>query len=385
MGHIDMADKIKVLEVNVDDQGNGGVFSLIKSVIENKPEELQIDIAALEPFEKKENIKYLKSLGTRIFFTGHKGNKIMKQICIYKHMCSLLKREKYDVVHIHSDVANKLFVSGLAAKRCGVRHIMLHAHASGMDGTNREIKEKIHFFMRGRLKRLGADCLACSYKAAKWMFPWVGKEKIKIIKNGIKLDDFRFDKEKRKSIRKELGVEDNDILIGHVGRFMYVKNHEYIIKVFKYISDHYNKEKPKGIARLILVGTGELLPEIKKKAQELNLEGNIIFYGLSDNVNEMLSAFDVFVMPSFSEGFPVVGIEAQASGVPVIFSSNISKEVKINANVKFFPTDDASVKKWGEAVMCVDTSKLRDFVDSLHEKGYDIKDMVNELVRLYKG
>ena len=127
-----------------------------------------------------------------------------------------------------------------------------------------------------------------------------------------------------------------------------------------------------------------MLPDIKKKAHELNLDGNIIFYGLSDNVHEMLSAFDVFVMPSFSEGFPVVGIEAQAAGVPVIFSNNISKEVKINENVKFFPTDDASVKKWGESIMCVDKSGRRDFVDSLHEKGYDIKDMVNELVRLYK-
>ena len=380
-----MAGKVKVLEVNVDDQGNGGVFSLIKSVIENKPDDLQIDIAALEPFEKKENIRHLKNLGTRIFFVGYKGNKVLKQIGIYKHMCTLLKKERYDVVHIHSDVANKLFVSGLAAKTCGVRHIFLHAHASGMDGTGREIKQKIHFFMRERLKMLRAEYLACSYKAAKWMFPWVKKDSIKIIKNGIKLDDFRYDKRKRKEIRKGLGVKEKDILIGHVGRFMYVKNHEYILDVFKYVSDHAAASGQAGTPRLLLVGTGELLPDIRKKAGDLKIEKNVIFYGLSDNVNELLSAVDVLVMPSFSEGFPMVGIEAQASGVPVIFSDRISKEVRINSNVRFLPIDEDSVSLWGEAVMETDTVSRRDYVDFLHEKGYDIKDMVKELVKLYKG
>lgn len=380
-----MSGKVKVLEVNVDDQGNGGVFSLIKSVIENKPDDLQIDIAALEPFEKKENIKHLKGLGTRIFFVGYKGNKILKQISIYKHMCTLLKEERYDVVHIHSDVANKLFVSGLAAKRCGVKRILLHAHASGMDGTGREIKQKIHFFMRERLKMLGAEYLACSYKAAKWMFPWEKKDGIKIIKNGIKLDDFRYDKRKRKEIRKKLGVKDKDVLIGHVGRFMYVKNHDYILDVFKYVSDHADATGQAGTPRLLLVGTGELMPDIRKKAIDLNIDKNVIFYGLSKNVNELLSAIDVFLLPSFSEGFPVVGIEAQAAGVPVIFSDRISKEVRINSNVRFLPIDEDSVSLWGEAVMSMDISGRKDCVDYLHEKGYDIKDMVKELLGLYTG
>ena len=380
-----MSGKVKVLEVNVDDQGNGGVFSLIKSVIENKPDDLQIDIAALEPFEKKENIKHLKGLGTRIFFVGYKGNKILKQISIYKHMCTLLKEERYDVVHIHSDVANKLFVSGLAAKRCGVKRILLHAHASGMDGTGREIKQKIHFFMRERLKMLGAEYLACSYKAAKWMFPWEKKDGIKIIKNGIKLDDFRYDKRKRKEIRKKLGVKDKDVLIGHVGRFMYVKNHDYILDVFKYVSDHADATGQAGTPRLLLVGTGELMPDIRKKAIDLNIDKNVIFYGLSKNVNELMSAIDVFLLPSFSEGFPVVGIEAQAAGVPVIFSDRISKEVRINSNVRFLPIDEDSVSLWGEAVMSTDISGRKDCVDSFHEKGYDIKDMVKELLGLYTG
>ena len=163
-----MAGKIKVLEVNVDDQGNGGVYSLIKSVIENKPENLQIDIAALEPFEKKENIRYLRSLGTRIFFTGYKGNKIKKQLYIYKHMCTLLKKERYDVVHIHSDVANKLLVSGLAAKACGVPNIILHSHATGTDGKNRKIKKVVHDLCRNYLQYVGTDYAACSYAAAKY-------------------------------------------------------------------------------------------------------------------------------------------------------------------------------------------------------------------------
>lgn len=378
-----MTGKIKVLEVNVDDQGNGGVYSLIKSVIENKPEDMQIDIAALEPFEKKENIKYLRSRGTRIFFVGYKGNKIKKQIYIYKHMCTLLKKERYDVVHIHADVSNKLFVSGLAAKMCNVSTIILHSHATGVDGKNRALKEKIHFAFRGRLRMLGAEYAACSYKAAKWMFPWAKKNDIFLLKNGIDLDKYHYNEKVRKSIRKVLNINKDDLLIGHVGRFMYQKNHTYILDIFEDISKRYKVINKKGQVRLLLVGDGELLPEIKKRAEKRGLIEKIIFYGLSNSVNELLQAMDVFIMPSNFEGFGIAALEAQASGLPVICSDKVPKSIRQTKSVNFLPITEKAIPKWSESILNIGTESRRDYCSLLEKKGFGIRSTVNSFINLY--
>ena len=375
--------KIKVLEVNIDDQGNGGVYSLVKNVIENKSDDMQIDIAALEPFEKKENIKHLKSFGTRIFFTGYCGNKIKKQFHIYKKMCTLLKKEKYDVVHIHSDVANKLLVSGMAAKRCGVRKIILHAHATGIDGNNRNVKEKAHRLCRSLLHTIGAEYAACSYAAAKWMFPGIRKDDVIIIKNGIDVDRYSFDKTVRDDVRGSLGLKEEDFLIGHVGRFMYQKNHSYIIDVFDDFLKKWNIENRPGTPKLLLVGDGDLRPKIKKKAEKKGIRDRIIFYGLSNRVNDLLQAMDVFIMPSNFEGFGIAALEAQASGLDVVCSDKVPKSVRQIRNVSFLPITQEAVGKWSEALMKVHTDKRRDYADYLKKRGYDIKNTIDHLIDIY--
>lgn len=379
-----MADTIKVLEVNVDDQGNGGVFSLIKSVIENKPDDVQIDIAALEPFDKKENIRHLKRFGTRIFFTGYKGNKLKKQAYIFKKMRQLLKQEKYDVVHIHADVANKMLVSGLAAKTCGVPKIILHSHSTGVDTKNSKAKEKIHFACRKMLSKLNPIYAACSYSAAEWMFPGIDKDRIHIIKNGIDLCKFRFNEDVRKDIRNSLNIDDNTFLIGHVGRFMYTKNHEFMIKAFKKLKDKWKEDNLEGNVKLLFVGGGELEPEMRQKAKKLGLKDDIIFYGISNKVNELLMGMDAFILPSHFEGFPVSGVEAQASGLPVVFSNKIANEIALTKQACFLPIDDDNISKWVDCLMCFRETKRGDNIDIMLDKGYDIKQMVIALLRLYR-
>lgn len=376
--------KVRVLEINVDDQGNGGVFSLVKNIIESKPENIKIDIAALEPFEKQENITHLNNLGTSVYYVGHNGNKLRKQQVIYNNMVHLLKKKKYDVVHIHADVANKLLVSGLAAKKCGVPKIILHSHATGTDGNNRELKEKIHKVCRQRLADLGAEYAACSYVAAKWMFPRIRKEDVTIIKNGIDLEKYRYNPEVRKETRKQLGLNDEDFLIGHVGRFMYQKNHEYIIDVFDAVCKKWLDEKRKGNVKLLLVGDGELVSDIKKKVKAKGLEDRVILYGLSNKVNELLQAMDAFILPSHFEGLPIVGIEAQAAGLPVLFSSNITREARLIKTSKFISINDDSIEKWVENLLKISVNfTWVDTMEILQGKGYGINETVKELVQLY--
>lgn len=367
----------KVLEVNVDDNGNGGVYSLIKNVIEDKPKNLIIDIATIEHFENKKNIEYLNKLGTRVVFVGYSGNKIKKQEKVYQNLKKYLQKEHYDCVHIHSDVANKYIAAGLAAKKAGVKKIIFHSHSSGVDSKNSSKKVLFHKVSRHFLKYIATDYVACSDVAATWMFPDIPDRKIKIIKNGINLDKFKFNRNVRNKVRSKLNLS-NSFVIGHVGRFTYQKNQEYLLSILKVIL----KRKPNTV--LLLVGEGPQKSKIQKKAKEEKLIDHIIFYGLSSHVNDLLQAMDVFVLPSHFEGLPIVGVEAQAADLPVIFSDKITKEAKVLDNVDYLSINDASLEKWVNDIIRFSSVARNTDQTELFKKKFDISDTILEFTNLYK-
>ena len=368
----------KILEVNVDDLYNGGVFSLIKNVIIKHNHSIKIDIAAIEKFQNEENIHLLERHGTSIFYVGRKGNKIVKQFFCYYNLKKILLKNKYDCVHIHGDVSNKLLVSGLAAKKAGVKKIIMHSHASGIDGNHRVWKGVMHKLCRYFLKGIGTDFVACSNVAAKWMYPNISTNKIKYIYNGIDLEQFKFDYEKRLEIRSKLGL-DGEMLIGHIGRYAYQKNHDFLLKVFRRVLD----DNP--IAKLILIGTGVLEEQIRYLAKQYHMEKNIIFYGASSCVEELLQAMDVFVLPSHFEGFPIVGVEAQANGIPVICSEQITRELKVNKNVAFLPIGGDNIGCWKDKILEFSICQREDAINRLKEKKLDIADTIEKFVYLYMG
>lgn len=371
----------KVLEVNVDDQGRSGVYSLIVNVIKNKPKDVDIDIAAFENFENTANLNELAQYGTNVKYVGYSGNKLIKQYKIYKNLLRYLKQNKYDCVHIHSDVANKLYIAGKAAKKAGISKIIFHSHASEVDGNYRKIKRQLHKLTRRKLKDIGTRFVACSDVAAKWMYPNINSQDITIINNGIDLDKFRFNSKVRQQVRKKLKLNDN-LIIGHIGRFSYQKNHQYIIEIFSKLVLH----EPK--ARLLLVGEGPDREVIENLVKEKNLENNVIFYGLSNHVEKLLQAMDVFILPSHFEGLPIVGVEAQTAGVPVIFSDQISKESKLTNNVTFLPIKANNISQWVTTI-----EKYKDYSINIRlnaykmvkNKKFDIDSTIQEFVSLYKN
>lgn len=371
----------KVLEVNVDDQGRSGVYSLIVNVIKNKPKDVDIDIAAFENFENTADLNELAQYGTNVKYVGYSGNKLIKQYKIYKNLLRYLKQNKYDCVHIHSDVANKLYIAGKAAKKAGISKIIFHSHASEVDGNYRKIKRQLHKLTRRKLKDIGTRFVACSDVAAKWMYPNINSQDITIINNGIDLDKFRFNSKVRQQVRKKLKLNDN-LIIGHIGRFSYQKNHQYIIEIFSKLVLH----EPK--ARLLLVGEGPNREVIENLVKEKNLENNVIFYGLSNHVEKLLQAMDVFILPSHFEGLPIVGVEAQTAGVPVIFSDQISKESKLTNNVTFLPIKANNISQWVTTI-----EKYKDYSINIRlnaykmvkNKKFDIDSTIQEFVSLYKN
>lgn len=374
---------LRVLEVNVDDIGNGGVYSLVKNIIKNKPDNIKLDLAAYEKFERKENENELKRYDADVFYVGYEGNKAIKLYNIYLNIKHLLKRNKYDCVHIHGDLSFKLYVAAKAAKESNVKTIILHSHASGVDGNGRQIKKTLHLLFRKKLERYGTKFVSCSDLASKWMFPNIDKERISIINNGIDLELFRFISRIRESQRRAITDQEDVFIMGHVGRFSFVKNHSYIIDVFNRVV----AKVPN--ARLLLIGEGNLKDTIVNKVKDLRLEDKVIFYGISSKVNELLQAMDVFLLPSFSEGFPIVGVEAQATGLPVLFSEAITREAKLIDNVVFLPIDNESISRWEEEIIKIYTqpSDAQDRENAylqLKKKRYDLSDAINSFYKLYE-
>lgn len=373
---------MKILEVNVDDLHFGGVYSLIKTVIEKvcikKTENcIKIDIAAIERFENPKNIAYLNSLGTKVYYIGYQGNKLKKQIICYVKLKKLIKKKSYNCVHIHADVSNKLLVSGLAAKRAGAKQVILHSHAAGVDGSHRRIKLLFHKICRRFLKYIGTDFVACSDLAMEWMFPNISHNQITIIKNGVDLDKFRFNPQVRKRERIKLGITD-EILLGHVGRFAYQKNHNYLIKILKAIKDS------KINAKLLLVGEGPLETQIRAEVKKEGLEEHIIFYGISTQIQDLFQAMDIFLLPSYFEGFPIVGIEAQAAGLPVLFSDSITREAKLTEFVEYLGIGEYDIEKWVYEIKRIGLKKRHDNYEQLKKEKLSIEDTIQSFLKLYR-
>lgn len=372
------SDFMKVLEINVDDNGMGGVYALVNNVIHNKPEILQLDIACITRFENQEHIEELKDYGTHVFYVGTE-KKLKRPFEYYKKTIGLLNSKQYDCVHIHGDVAYLLLIFAMAAEKSGVKRIILHSHAAGVDGRARSIKKILHDATKKRLKRHGSLFVACSDVAAKWMFPNINQNKIIMIHNGINLVDFKFCQNIRDEQRKQLGVT-NDYLVGHVGRFAYQKNHDFLIRAFAEI------KKKISNAKLILIGEGILMNEVKNEAKKLGLQEDIIFYGACHNVNELMQAMDLFVLPSHFEGLPVVGVEAQAAGLPVLFSDQITKEARQTENVRFLSIENGQESVWAQNAFEIKNNNSYD--RSLGEKvlenrGFSINNTVKEFLELY--
>lgn len=294
-------------------------------------------------------------------------------ILFYREITKLFKQEKYDVFHANMLTAANI-VHLKAAKKCGVKTIIAHSHNN--DCVDGKMKNAIHYLNRKCIKRYANCFLTCSVEAGKWLFD--KKIKPEVMKNAIDLKRYEFCPEKRNILRKELRLE-HDFVIGNVGRFAKQKNHEYLMDVF------YECKKRISNAKLLLVGTGVLESEMKQKAKAWNLEDSVLFLGKRENVFELYQAMDCFLFPSIFEGLGIVGIEAQANGLPCIFSNKIPEETKMNSNVSVLGIEKEDLTKWRDKVLeikengkrCTDLKKLYE--------NYDIDCEIEKLKELYEN
>lgn len=284
-----------------------------------------------------------------------------------------LQNNRYDVVHIHSGSISVLAYYARIASNAGVKKVIVHSHSSGAKENIKHIL--IKSYAAGIFKKYVTDYCACSAEAAKWKYPRSVLSKVNIMNNGIDLDQFQYDSKNRNELRRLYGIKHDEFVLGHVGRFTYEKNQIFLIDVLeKYISTY-------RIAKLVLVGDGDELPNVKRRVIERKLEELVIFTGTQDNVDKYMDMFDVFLFPSLYEGMGIVGIEAQASGLPVIASEGVPKTIDVTGNVHFCNINIVST--WCDEIENVRNIKRKNYRDKIKENGFDVIESSDDVRTLY--
>ena len=248
-----------------------------------------------------------------------------------KEIKNILKNKKYDCVYV-----NMLSAANIAplvvAKKEGVETIVAHSHnANTPKGAIRNILHKIN---KGKLRKLANIKIACSKKAGDWLFG--EKQNYYLLNNLVDQKKFAYKSE----LSNQYKTDKKQYIVGHIGRFSEQKNQDFILDIAKII-----EVKDKSI-KFILIGKGENLERIRDRIKDEDIKNISILNSLSDT-SACYSGFDLFILPSKFEGLPVVGIEAQVNGVPSIFSSEITNELKISDSCKFIELNE---QKWVEAI-----------------------------------
>ena len=323
--------------------------------------------------EDSTNIPYeeIEKLGGKIVIIPSYS----KAFNYHKELKKVLKDGNYKIVHSH--ISTMSVFSLFAAKCAGVPVRIAHSHST----TNKKEKKKnlMKQILRPFSKVFATDYMCCSELAGRWLFgnKEYDKGNVYLLNNAIDLDKFKYNESLRKMKRKELGIKDDTLVIGHIGRFVAQKNHDFLIDIFNEIHKKNNN------SILLLAGQGPLMEDIKNKVKDLNLDDNVKFLGQRNDANELYQAFDVFLLPSLYEGLPVVGVEAQAAGLLCYLSDDMTKETKVLDITKFMSLNNTP-KEWANNIL--DDVKKYKRIDTSKEmtaKNFNIKEEAKKLEEYY--
>lgn len=308
------------------------------------------------------------SLGGKIYKVPSRKKNIIQN---KKQLEKIMKQ--YKIIHYHANTLS--YFTPIAIAKKNHLQIILHSHNQW---KGKKLKTLIlHKMNQLRLPKTNITRYACSDVAAEWLFLKKNLKLTTIIKNAVDCEKFRFNKEKRNQLREELGVQEK-FVIGHIGRFSYQKNHDFLIKIFQ---KYYEKNKN---SCLFLFGIGELEEQIKQQVKNLGLEKNVFFFGIKSNTYDYLQAIDLILFPSFFEGFPIVLIEAQAAGVPCLISDTITKQVQLFNFVKPYSLEKKE-ENWANELSKFEQSNHIDTYANMCQFGYHLTQQSEFMLQQYKS
>lgn len=346
----------------------GAETFLMKIYRQLDKEKYQMDFAVAVD-EKAFYDDEITSYGGRIFHITPKSKGALKN---FMEVMALVRDNNYQYVlrtSPHSLSALELFAAKLGG--ADVR-VFRSSNSNTTTGSAKErLLHRLFFFMPRYFSNVK---FAPSTEAAEFLF---GKGCVTdgtafILHNAIDYDRYKFNSESREKLRRELKIDGKKV-VGHVGRLSRQKNHDFLLDFF---AQYAAKDVS---AVLLLIGEGELDADIRDKIAGLSLTDRVLMLGVRPDIPALLSAMDVFVLPSLYEGLPNVVVEAQASGLPCLVSDRVTKEVDITGIVSFLPIDDAGM--WAQEIeSALSSPDRRDtFADFVQNK-YDIKSVAEEFV-----
>lgn len=315
----------------------------------------------------------LRQKGCRIIHLEHPNQ---NHLSFYFSLKRLITGNRYDVVHCHT-----MFNSGLvllAAKQCRVPIRIAHSHSIRGPEPRNGKKRFYENSMRKLIQRTATHCIGCGRDAGNWLFgeEFFSKKGILLL-NGIDLDLFAFSNSQRLEIRQQYQLSDC-FVIGHVGHLLTVKNQIFLIRLMPELI----KRRPN--VRLLLLGEGEDRPMLEGEIQRLGLKKTVIMTGNVGNVNEILSAMDVFAFPSLYEGMPLSIIEAQANGLPIVISDKVPRDVFLTDLIVPLSLEDAPAK-WADALLSAERTTPDQYLSVLQNSGFSVHNMLRTIYSIYQG
>lgn len=328
---------------------------------------LHIDFASTNEAENV-LLNELKEYGSKYWCLGDRNH---NPIQYGNNLYRLLKKNKYDVVHVNANSATASIELAIA-KMCGVAKRIVHIHNS----TGSHIK--LHHLLQPIFCSLYTDAVACSKKAGKWAFEY---RTFTVLNNAVNTKKFAYNREERSTLRRELGISENCYVIGHLGKINKQKNHQFLIDVF----NKYCRKDSDSI--LLLAGDGPLRQKIEDRVKAFHLEDKVIFLGMIPDVNRYLSVMDCIVFPSLWEGLPLSLVEAQANGLRCIFSLAVTQEANVTGKAMHLNID-AGADMWANAIGKIkgyDRGKeANDNLVILKKKGYDVSENTKVIESMYR-
>lgn len=359
---------IRVLHV-VTHMNRGGLETMLMNYYRSiDREKVQFDFLTHRPYEGDYG-EEIKKLGGKIYHLPTLNPFSRRYKKILRHFFKT--HPEYEIVHVHQDCLSGIILK--IAKECGIKVRIAHSHNANQDKNLKYIIKR--YYMR-MIPLYATKLFACSAEAGKWMFR--GSD-FQILNNPIYSKNYIYSQETKEKFRNEFEISQSDLVLGHVGRFSSQKNHSFLIDIFAHV------KKKESSAKLLLVGNDndENAKAIKEKVKMCGLKDSVIFTGLRKDVPNLLQAMDVFVFPSNYEGFGIVVLEAQASGLPCLISDKVPSECKVTETV-YQLSLNAGAEIWAQKAIKVAKETVRhDVSEEIRASGFDIEENAKWLQNYY--